>query len=85
MSSSAPAATETMVAAVEADLEELVAISSPSGDASGADAALALCAQRLPASATLERVPCSSPGHAKDLLARIHGDGSSRVLLLGHV
>lgn len=85
MSSSAPAATETMVAAVEADLEALVAISSPSGDATGADAALALCAQRLPAAATLERVPCSSPGHTRDLLARIHGDGSSRVLLLGHV
>lgn len=85
MSSSAPAATETMVAEVEADLEALVAISSPSGDASGADAALALCARRLPASATLERVPCSSPGHARDLLARMHGDGSARVLLLGHV
>jgi glutamate carboxypeptidase len=85
MSSSAPAATETMVAAVEADLEALVAISSPSGDASGADAALALCAQRLPPSATIERVPCSSPGHARDLLARVPGSGSGRVLLLGHV
>ena len=74
-----------MVAAVEADLEELVAISSPSGDASGADAALALCAQRLPAVARIERVPCSSPGHARDLLARIDGDGVRRVLLLGHV
>lgn len=85
MSSSAPAATETMVAAVEADLEALVAIFSPSGDAGGADAALALCAQRLPASATLERVPCSSPDHTRDLLAHVHGDGSGRVLLLGHV
>jgi glutamate carboxypeptidase len=85
MSSSAPAATETMVAAVEADLEALVAISSPSGDAGGADAALALCAQRLPAAATLERVPCSSPGHTRDLVARIQGDGGGRLLLLGHV
>ena len=74
-----------MVGAVEADLEALVAISSPSGDAAGADAALALCAQRLPASAKLERVPCSSPGHARDLLARVQGEGSGRVLLLGHV
>jgi glutamate carboxypeptidase len=85
MSSATPAATEAMVADVEADLEALVAISSPSGDAQGAEAALALCASRLPAQAAVERVPCSSPGHARDLLARIRGAGSGRVLLLGHL
>jgi glutamate carboxypeptidase len=85
MSSATPAATEAMVAAVEADLEALVAISSPSGDAQGAEAALALCASRLPAQAAVERVRCSSPGHARDLLARVPGAGSGRVLLLGHL
>lgn len=74
-----------MAAGAEADLEALVAISSPSGDADGAEAALALCAERLPPEAVLERVPCSSPGHARDLLARVSGAGSGRLLLLGHV
>jgi glutamate carboxypeptidase len=85
MSVSTAAATEAMAAAAGADLEALVAISSPSGDGDGAQAALALCAQRLPAGATIERVPCSSPGHVDDLIARVSGSGSGRVLLLGHV
>jgi len=74
-----------MAAGAEADLEALVAISSPSGDGEGAEAALTLCADRLPAAATIERVPCSSPGHVRDLLARVSGSGSARLLLLGHV
>jgi glutamate carboxypeptidase len=85
MSVSTAAATEAMAVAAASDLEALVAISSPSGDADGAQAALALCAQRLPAAATIERVPCSSPGHVDDLIARVSGSGSGRVLLLGHV
>jgi glutamate carboxypeptidase len=74
-----------MAAAAEADLEALVAISSPSGDVDGAEAALRLCASRLPADAVIERVPCASPGHAPDLLARVPGSGAGRVVLLGHV
>jgi glutamate carboxypeptidase len=85
MSASTLPATSAMAAEAEADLEALVAISSPSGDAAGAEAALALCIERLPAHAAIERVPCSSPDHAPDLLARVHGTGSGRVLLLGHV
>jgi glutamate carboxypeptidase len=85
VSTSTPASVEAITAAAEADLEGLVAISSPSGDAEGAEAALALCARRLPTGALLERVPCSSPGHAPDLLARISGGGERRVLLLGHL
>ncbi len=85
MSTSTPAATQALAAAAEADLEALVAISSPSGDADGAEATLALCACRLPARATVERVPCSSPGHAEDLVARVSGTGCGRILLLGHV
>jgi glutamate carboxypeptidase len=82
---STAAVVAAMTAAVEADLEALVAISSPSGDVDGAEAALRLCADRLPIGAVIERVPCSSPEHAPDLLARIAGSGSGRVLLLGHV
>lgn len=74
-----------IAAAAEDDLEGLVAISSPSGDAGAADAALELCARRLPSEAAVERVPCSSPGHARDLVARVPGTGSGTVLLLGHV
>ena len=85
MSTTTPAAAQELAAAAAADLEALVAISSPSGDSAGAEAALALCAQRLPAGALVERVPCSSPQHAPDLLARVSGTGSGRVLLLGHV
>jgi glutamate carboxypeptidase len=74
-----------MAAAAEADLEALVAISSPSGDVEGAEAALRLCASRLPADTVIERVPCASPGHAPDLLARVPGSGAGRIVLLGHV
>jgi glutamate carboxypeptidase len=69
----------------EADLEELVAVSSPSGDVAGAEEAIALCLKLLPPSAASERVPCSTHGCAPDLLARIRGRGERRLLLLGHV
>src|SRR5215213_9698777 len=69
----------------ERELEALVAVSSPSGDRHGADECVAVCAALLPDDATLERVPCSSPDHALDLVARLAGTGEGRVLLLGHV
>src|SRR5918997_3003231 len=67
------------------ELEALVAVSSPSGDRHGADECIAVCAALTPDDAELERVPCSSPDHADDLVARLHGTGSGRILLLGHV
>ena len=67
------------------ELEALVAVSSPSGDAHGAEECAAICAALLPADAEVERLPCSSPGHAPDLLARLRGSGTRRILLLGHV
>ena len=67
------------------ELEALVAVSSPSGDVEGAEEAIALCAAFLPPQAEIERVPCSTPGSAHDLVARIEGQGSRRLLLLGHV
>src|SRR4051812_43695047 len=67
------------------ELEALVAVSSPSGDVHGAEECASVCAVMLPDEAEIERVPCSSPGHAPDLVARLHGTGELRVLLLGHV
>jgi glutamate carboxypeptidase len=69
----------------ERGLEALVAVSSPSGDVHGAEECASVCAALLPDEASIERIPCSSPGHAPDLLARLTGTGARRVLLLGHV
>src|ERR687893_3257705 len=69
----------------ERELEALVAVSSPSGDVHGAEECAAVCAALLPAEAEVERPPCSSPGHAPDLLATLRGTGRRRILLLGHV
>jgi glutamate carboxypeptidase len=67
------------------ELEALVGVSSPSGDAHGAEECAAVCAALLPDEAEIERIPCSSPDHAPDLVARLHGTGRRRVLLLGHL
>ena len=67
------------------ELEALVAVSSPSGDVHGAEECAAVCAALLPADAEAERPPCSSPGHAPDLIATLRGTGTRRILLLGHV
>ncbi len=76
---------ETIARHAERQLEALVAVSSPSGDVHGAEDCAAVCAALLPADAEVERPPCSSPGHAPDLLARVRGRGTRRILLLGHV
>jgi len=60
-------------------------VSSPSGDVDGAEECAAICVALLPEEASVERIQCSSPGHAPDLLARLAGTGARRVLLLGHV
>jgi glutamate carboxypeptidase len=79
------AGAEAIAARAERELEALVAISSPSGDLDGAEEAVALCAALLPTEAQTERVPCSTEGSAPDLVARIPGTGSRRMLLLGHL
>jgi glutamate carboxypeptidase len=66
-------------------LEALVAVSSPSGDLHGAEEALAVCVALLPEEAEVTRLPCSTPDGASDLVARISGSGTGRLLLLGHV
>lgn len=78
-------ATEEIAGRAERELEALVGVSSPSGDVRGAEEVLAIVAALLPDAAQVERVPCSSPDHAPDLIARVRGTGSGRVVLLGHV
>lgn len=80
----APSAAE-IAAHAERELEALVAVSSPSGDLAGAEEALAICSALLPVESDVERLQCSTPGGAPDLLARIRGAGARRLLLLGHV
>jgi glutamate carboxypeptidase len=69
----------------ERELEALVGVSSPSGDVHGAEEAVALAAAFAPAEAQTERVPCSTPGHADDLVLRLTGTGTAKLLLLGHL
>ena len=69
----------------ERELDALVAVSSPSGDVRGAEEAVRVAAAFLPDEAEIERIPCSSEGYADDLLARLRGTGSKRVLLIGHL
>ncbi len=69
----------------ERELEALVAVSSPSGDVHGADECAAVCSALAPAEAQVQRLACSSPGHARDILASVQGTGQGRLLLLGHV
>ncbi len=79
------ATAEEIAARAPGELDRLVAISSPSGDVAGADAALELVLELVPEQAVAERVPCSSAGHADDLIATLAGSGSGRIVLLGHV
>ncbi len=67
------------------ELEALVGVSSPSGDAAGAEEAISIVTALLPTEADVERPACSSSDHAPDLLARLSGEGGPRLLLLGHV
>ncbi len=69
----------------ERELDALVGVSTPSGDLAGAEEAMAICTALLPAEAEVERLPCSTPACAPDLLARMGGRGTRRLLLLGHL
>ena len=79
------AAADEIAARAPAELERLVAISSPSGDVTGADAAIAYALTLAPDGARVERPPCSTSDHADDLVVTVAGSGSGRIVLLGHV
>jgi glutamate carboxypeptidase len=74
-----------IAARAERELRSLVGVSSPSGDVAGAEEALAVAEALAPEEADAERVPCSSPEHAPDLVLRLRGPGSGRLLLVGHI
>ncbi|MEA2332182.1 MAG: glutamate carboxypeptidase [Thermoleophilaceae bacterium] len=76
---------DRLAVVAERELEALVAVSTPSGDVAGAEEAVALCTAFLPPEAQPERVPCSTPGHAPDLIGRLSGTGSRRLVLVGHL
>jgi glutamate carboxypeptidase len=78
-------AAEEIAARAERDLEALVAVSSPSGDVEGAEECIAVVGALAPTEAAIERRRCSSPGHAEDVVLRLAGSGSGRLLLLGHL
>jgi glutamate carboxypeptidase len=78
-------AAQRIAARAEDELERLVAVSSPSGDVTGADEAFAVAQSFAPPEAQAQRAPCSSAAHAEDLILTLHGSGSGRLLLLGHV
>jgi glutamate carboxypeptidase len=69
----------------ERELEALVGVSTPSGDVPGAEEAVALCTAFAPPEATPERIPCSTLGHADDLVLTLTGTGTAKLLLLGHL
>jgi glutamate carboxypeptidase len=79
------AAAPRLALVAERELEALVGVSTPSGDIEGAEEAAALAAAFLPPEAGIERLECSSPGHAPDLCGRLRGTGTRRLLLLGHL
>ncbi len=69
----------------ERDVAALVDVSSPSGDAEAAESVVAVASALLPDGVSIERLDCSSPDHAQDLLAHLPGTGEGRLLLLGHL
>ncbi len=75
----------TIAVRAERELKALVAVSSPSGDVAGAEAAASVVAALVPDEVAIERIPCSSPDHAPDFVARLRGSGTRRILLLGHL
>ena len=79
------AAADEIAARAPAELERLVAISSPSGDVAGAEASIAYGLTLVPDGVRVERPRCSTPHHADDLVVTLTGSGSGRVVLLGHV
>jgi glutamate carboxypeptidase len=78
-------AAERVAVVAERELEALVGVSTPSGDVAGAEEAVALCIAFLPPEAEPERVPCSTEGHAPDLICRLRGTGAKRLVLVGHL
>lgn len=76
---------ERIAARAERDLAALVDVSSPSGDVEAAESAVAVATALLADGVEIERLECSSPDHAEDLLAHLRGTGEGKLLMLGHL
>lgn len=76
---------ERIAGRAERDLAALVDVSSPSGDIEAAESAVAVATALLADGVETERLECSSPDHAQDLLAHLRGTGEGKLLLLGHL
>jgi len=78
---------QDIAARSEAEIRALVDVSTPSGDRTAAEEAVAVAVGLLPPEAVVERVPCSTPDHAPDLVARLPGErrDGPRILLVGHL
>lgn len=76
---------EAIAARAVDDLAALVDVSTPSGDRDGAEEAIRRATLMLPPGSMVERLECSTPGSAPDVVAHVRGDGSARLLLLGHL
>lgn len=66
-------------------IEGLVAVSSKSGDTAGSNKIADVVSELVPASAQLQRLPCSTEGFADDIEITLAGEGRGQVLLLGHL
>ena len=67
-------------------LEHIVNIDSGTGDAVGAAKVQALLIPRLRAiGATIETTPAEAAGLGDNVVARIEGDGTARILIIAHV
>ena len=67
-------------------LQRIVNIDSGTGDAEGAAAVQAILAARLRAlGATVEILPAEVAGLGDNLVARVSGRGTGRILVIGHV
>jgi glutamate carboxypeptidase len=78
-------AADAVAADAAALVVPLVAVSSPSGDHPGLERCVDLVVAALPDDVEVERIPCSTTGSAPDLLVRLRGTGTRRVVLLGHL
>lgn len=79
------ATADVVAAEAIALLEPLVNCSSTSGDVAGFEECARLVGEWMPADAQVERVACSTPECAPDLLVRLVGTGTGRIVLLGHL
>jgi glutamate carboxypeptidase len=76
---------QLLAASAAEELKRVVEVSSIHGDKMGAERMVSALTTLLPKDARVDRVPCSSPGFADDVLINLEGTGHGRLLLIGHL